>query len=115
MASFIIISGRSGSGKSTALHILEDLDYYCIDNLPASLIPELVGKAAGQGKTANMAVSIDARNIAADLQEFPTKFDQLRAAGITAKVIYLDSDSPTLVKRFSETRRKHPLTSGKTG
>ena len=115
MASFIIISGRSGSGKSTALHILEDLDYYCIDNLPASLIPELVGKAAGQGKTTNIAVSIDARNIAADLQEFPTKFDQLRAAGITAKVIYLDSDSPTLVKRFSETRRKHPLTSGKTG
>ncbi|MBT3427655.1 MAG: RNase adapter RapZ [Gammaproteobacteria bacterium] len=115
MASFIIISGRSGSGKSTALHILEDLDYYCIDNLPASLIPDLVGKAEGQRKTTNIAVSIDARNIATDLQEFPSKLDQLRAKGITPKVIYLDSASPTLVKRFSETRRKHPLTSSETG
>jgi len=115
MASFIIISGRSGSGKSTALHILEDLDYYCIDNLPASLIPDLLGKAEGQRKTTNIAVSIDARNIATDLQEFPSKLDQLRAEGITPKVIYLDSASPTLVKRFSETRRKHPLTSSETG
>ena len=115
MASFIIISGRSGSGKSTALHILEDLDYYCIDNLPASLIPDLVGKAEGQRKTTNIAVSIDARNIATDLQEFPSKLDQLRAKGITPKVIYLDSASPTLVKRFSETRRKHPLTSSEIG
>lgn len=115
MASFIIISGRSGSGKSTALHILEDLDYYCIDNLPASLIPDLVSKAEGQRKTTNIAVSIDARNIATDLQEFPAKLDQLRTQGITPKVIYLDSASPTLVKRFSETRRKHPLTSSETG
>ncbi len=115
MASFIIISGRSGSGKSTALHILEDLDYYCIDNLPASLIPDLIGKTEGQREKTNIAVSIDARNIATDLQEFPSKLNQLRADGITPKIIYLDSASPTLVKRFSETRRKHPLTTSETG
>ncbi len=109
----VIISGRSGSGKSTALHVLEDAGYNAIDNLPAGLLPALVHNAlrsAGQRDT-RMAVSIDARNSAADLQRFPEILLSLDRLDLDCEVIYLDALGPTLVKRFSETRRRHPLTS----
>jgi UPF0042 nucleotide-binding protein len=114
----VIISGRSGSGKSTALHMLEDLGYYCVDNLPVGLLPEFARHAqANAEKNARSdnsaqltAIGIDARNIGADLSRFPTLLEQI-PANIKVNIIYLDANSDTLIRRFSETRRKHPLTS----
>ncbi|MFT7688782.1 MAG: UPF0042 nucleotide-binding protein [Candidatus Azotimanducaceae bacterium] len=107
MISLIILSGRSGSGKSTALHVLEDLGYYCIDNLPASLLKPLITRLSTNNKLTKVSVSIDARNIAEDLANFPQEIENLK--DVDLQIVYLDSNSPTLVKRFSETRRKHPL------
>ncbi|MFT4718898.1 MAG: UPF0042 nucleotide-binding protein [Candidatus Azotimanducaceae bacterium] len=112
MISLIIISGRSGSGKSTALHVLEDMGYYCIDNLPVSLLEPLMQRLAKDNQDLNVAVSIDARNIAADLVLFPDIMRTIDPQTVSTKIVYLDSASPALVRRFSETRRKHPL-SGK--
>ncbi|MFK7912953.1 MAG: RNase adapter RapZ [Pseudomonadales bacterium] len=110
----IILSGRSGSGKSTALHALEDAGFNCIDNFPIELLQALMQNALSRddlpgSSVANQAVCIDART--ADLKDFPAILIALDAMGIDCQVIYLDALSPTLVKRFSETRRKHPLTS----
>ncbi len=115
MISLIIISGRSGSGKSTALHVLEDMGHYCIDNLPVSLLDPLIRRLASDQTNQNVAVSIDARNIAEDLDKFPEILEQFDADIVTVKIIYLDSASTTLFKRFSETRRKHPLSSKNRG
>ncbi|MCH7741052.1 MAG: RNase adapter RapZ [Proteobacteria bacterium] len=112
--SLIIISGRSGSGKSTALHVLEDMGYYCIDNLPVTLLRSLIERLAGDQSISNAAVSIDARNIAVDLVEFPEVVQSFDKKVVATKIIYLDSSSPALVKRFSETRRKHPLSDNNT-
>ena len=106
LISVIVISGRSGSGKSTALHVLEDMGFYCIDNLPVTLLPPLIDRLSIQPR---VAVSIDARNIAEDLSEFPDIIKDFDPSHVQTKVVYLDSSSPSLVKRFSETRRKHPL------
>ncbi|MCC5887887.1 MAG: RNase adapter RapZ [Gammaproteobacteria bacterium] len=106
----IIISGRSGSGKSTALHVLEDNGFNCIDNLPVGLLPALFASAGQDG--ANRAVSIDARNLPGDLERFPEILEDLQeAAGpnLAVEIIFLDADTTTLVRRFSETRRRHPL------
>ena len=109
----VIISGRSGSGKSTALHVLEDGGYNCIDNLPVGLLPALIHSALRdpEQRALRMAVSIDARNSAADLQRFPEILLSLDRMDLDCEVVYLDALGPTLVKRFSETRRRHPLTS----
>lgn len=107
----IIISGRSGSGKSTVLHVLEDNGFNCIDNLPVGLLPALSAHAAGP-ETTNCAVSIDARNLPGDLERFPEILEDLQqTAGpdLAVEVIFLDADTTTLVRRFSETRRRHPL------
>ena len=109
MISLIIISGRSGSGKSTALHVLEDMGYYCIDNLPVTLLRPLIERIANNDSIRSVAVSIDARNIAEDLVEFPDVVRTFDSKTVNTKIVYLDSASPSLVKRFSETRRKHPL------
>ncbi|TWI55389.1 UPF0042 nucleotide-binding protein [Pseudomonas duriflava] len=109
----IIVSGRSGSGKSTALNVLEDNGFYCIDNLPAGLLPELAERTllGSEGIQAKVALSIDARNLPSQLQRFPDLLGQVRARHIRVDVLYLDADDQTLLKRFSETRRRHPLTS----
>lgn len=109
----IIVSGRSGSGKSTALAVLEDNGFYCIDNLPASLLPDLSERALLHTELLQpqVAVSIDARNLPSQLKRFPELLDQLRLRNIQCDVLYLDADNATLLKRFSETRRRHPLTS----
>ncbi|MBT73039.1 MAG: RNase adapter RapZ [Gammaproteobacteria bacterium] len=105
-----IISGRSGSGKSTVLHILEDRGYYCIDNLPASLLPSLADRlSSGATGIPNIAVSIDARNISADLEKVPSIINALEEKDLLTEIIFLDANSQTLLKRFSESRRKHPL------
>ena len=115
----IIISGLSGSGKSVALQSLEDIGYYCIDNLPAMLLPEFCrsfSTTAVSDPTAprpGAAVSIDARN-----QHFLSTLDQTLAAleenNIVYRVLYLDAEETSLVQRYSETRRKHPLTGAAT-
>ncbi|EAT11092.1 RNase adapter RapZ [Bermanella marisrubri] len=106
----VIISGRSGSGKSTALNVLEDLGFYCIDNLPVMLLPTLMQQANQQGTgLVGMAVSIDARNIRSELGNFADIVSQLPNDCIL-EIIYLDAHVDTLLTRFSATRRKHPLT-----
>ncbi|QAX81860.1 RNase adapter RapZ [Candidatus Pseudomonas adelgestsugas] len=107
----IIVSGRSGSGKSTALNVLEDNGFYCIDNLPAGLLPELVERAMINTELTQLliAVSIDARNLPGHLERFPQLLEEVRAKHIHCDVLYLDADEETLLKRFSETRRRHPL------
>ena len=106
----VIISGRSGSGKSTALHQLEDLGYYCVDNLPAALLPQLAGELLGDHYSdfKGMAVCIDARNNSRDLSQVEAVLRSLPDS-IESKVVFLDAAEPKLIKRFSETRRKHPL------
>ena len=108
----IIVSGRSGSGKSTALDVLEDNGFYCIDNLPAGLLPELAERALLHTEVLQpqVAVSIDARNLPTHLQRFPELLAEVRARHIQCDVLYLDADEDTLLKRFSETRRRNPLT-----
>lgn len=111
---FLIISGTSGSGKSIALQVLEDLGYYCMDNLPASLLPDVARRASQKiehndnSQFHHYAVSIDSRNrdIIGDLHSTFTELDKL---DIPYRIIFLDADDSVLLKRYSETRRKHPL------
>ena len=111
-----IISGRSGSGKSTVLHILEDRGYYCIDNLPASLLHSLANRVfTGETDIPNVAVSIDARNISADLEQVPNIVNDLKSKNLPTEIIFLDANSQTLLKRFNESRRKHPLSDERIG
>jgi UPF0042 nucleotide-binding protein len=105
----IIISGRSGSGKSSALHLFEDEGFYAIDNLPVSLLPQLVEQLRSDSTANNkVAVCIDARNATKDLSRFGALLQAL-PADIHTEIIYLDADDDSLIKRFSETRRRHPL------
>jgi UPF0042 nucleotide-binding protein len=110
----IIISGRSGSGKSTALKVLEDGGYNCIDNFPINLLQSLVHNTLRDPVRRNslLAVCIDARG--QDLERFPEILLSIDRMDVDCQVIYLDALSPTLVKRFSETRRRHPLTNAQT-
>lgn len=108
VAKLVIVSGRSGSGKSTALHVLEDAGFYCIDNIPAVLLPQLLQQCAGEVSLSRTAVSIDARNVPGSLSRFGEIVASL-PPGFAVEVIYLDADDATLIKRFSETRRRHPL------
>jgi UPF0042 nucleotide-binding protein len=106
----IIVSGRSGSGKTTCLHVLEDIGYYCVDNIPASLLGALAQRLSDDNvQLSEVAVSIDARNVYEDLEQFPRIYQALRDAAIDCQIIFLDAADHTLLKRFSETRRKHPL------
>ena len=104
----VILSGRSGSGKTIALQALEDYDFFCIDNLPLSMMLALIDKLEPAEEA--IAVSIDARAVPGDLDEFSDIYKQLAASSHKIEVIYLDADDATLMKRFSETRRRHPLT-----
>lgn len=110
----VIISGRSGSGKSTVLNALEDAGFNCIDNFPVMLLQSLVHNTLRDTaqKNSSLAVCIDARN--RDLERFPEILMSIDRMDVDCEVIYLDARSPTLVKRFSETRRRHPLTNATT-
>ena len=108
----VIISGRSGSGKSTALNVLEDVGFTCIDNLPAGLLPDLIRQTQNDPNSIwpdKIAIGIDARNVVGRLRDQPAIIQQLKTDGIHCEVIFLDARSPVLIQRFSETRRKHPL------
>lgn len=108
----VIVTGLSGSGKSVALRTLEDLNFYCIDNLPAALMPSFAEQITGpqQGLYPRVAVGIDARNRPENLNRFSQVLAELRAADIDCEVVFLQADDETLLARFSETRRRHPLT-----
>ena len=100
------MSGLSGSGKSIALKVLEDAGYYCVDNLPATLLLEVVDflREAGHER---VAVSVDARSAA--LAALPERLARLKERGLDCRVLYLEANTPALLRRFSETRRRHPL------
>ena len=106
----VLISGLSGSGKSIALRVLEDSGYYCVDNLPAQLLEQTVDLLRRAGY-ANVAVSIDARTGGA-LDLLPGYLAALRRQGVDVRVLFLDAKTETLIKRFAETRRRHPLAKG---
>ena len=106
----VILSGRSGSGKTTALQALEDLGHYCVDNLPLGLLPILTEQLQREEHYVDrIAVGIDARNLPHQLSDFPAILDQLKALNMACEVVFLDAADDTLLKRFSSTRRKHPL------
>ncbi|MBT7953527.1 MAG: RNase adapter RapZ [Gammaproteobacteria bacterium] len=109
----VIVTGMSGAGKSVVLNTLEDLDYYCIDNLPVSLLDHLSSLVIGgkDGLPAQMAVGIDARNPAASLSSLPESIAQFKKEGIDTELVYMEAGDDVLTKRYSETRRKHPLSS----
>ncbi len=103
----ILITGMSGSGKSVALHALEDAGYYCVDNLPPELLISFV-QLEEQQKELRLAIAIDVRS-AASLHLMPEQLNALRDMGMSVKSIFLDATSDTLLRRYSESRRKHPL------
>ena len=116
-ANFLIVSGTSGSGKTIALQVLEDLGFYAIDNLPASLLPDLAARSASQPTSDDainrFAVSIDSRNHDID-RDLQTVFSQLDKLNVEHRIVFLDADDNVLLKRYSETRRKHPLSNKRT-
>ena len=109
----IVISGLSGAGKSVALHTLEDEGFYCIDNLPNSMLVDLARKMSQDPDTYDrVAVGIDARGEVDLLGQFQSSVVQVQSLGVDTRVVFLDAHDETLVTRFSETRRKHPLSKG---
>jgi len=107
----IVVSGLSGSGKSVALHVLEDLGYYCIDNLPAALLRSVIDevRSGDDGSTNLLAVGVDARNRQQDLETLPQLIEELRQQKIQTELLFLQSSDDVLLKRYSESRRRHPL------
>ncbi len=107
----IIVSGLSGSGKSVALNMLEDLGFFCIDNLPAALLTPLIAHAARgiEPSYARLAAGLDARNTAAEIGTVPTVVKDLQASGIRCEILFLVANDQELLRRFAETRRKHPM------
>lgn len=108
----VVLTGMSGGGKTVALRALEDFDFYCVDNLPAALIPALV-RAATQGQRGArqpIAVGVDIRNRAEDLLRMPGVLSQLAADHVRVRLLFLDSRDDVLIKRYADTRRRHPLT-----
>ena len=107
----VVLTGLSGSGKSVALGVLEDAGYYCVDNLPGRLLPELIDDLRHAGQT-QVAVSIDARTMHHDAdtrEELPSILTALKARGVQLRTLYLEASTETIVRRYSETRRRHPL------
>ena len=107
----IIVSGLSGAGKSVALHMLEDLGYYCIDNIPAALLKPFISHTVrGSEKIyERTAIGLDARNTDAEIASVPTLVDELERSGIDCEVLFLVANDDELLRRFAETRRAHPL------
>ena len=105
----VIVSGMSGSGKSVALNTFEDLGYYCVDNLPAELLPEFVRRMlAGDNAPEKIAVGIDARSLG-DLADVPEALSQVGAQGLDPKLLFFDTRDDVLLRRYADTRRRHPL------
>jgi RNase adapter protein RapZ len=109
----IIVSGLSGSGKSVALHLLEDIDFYCVDNIPAALLKAFISHTTrGTDEVyQRTAVGLDARNRPNEIDTIPALVGELRRSGIGCEVLFLHASDEVLLKRYAETRRKHPLVS----
>ena len=108
----IVVSGLSGSGKSVALHMLEDLSFYCIDNLPAALLKPFIAHTvrSAESSYARSAIGLDARNTAQEIATVPRLLDELKRSGIRCEVLFLVASDEELLRRFAETRRQHPMT-----
>ena len=106
----VLITGMSGSGKSVALHALEDAGYYCVDNLPPKLLQAFV-ELDPLHHTKRLAIAMDVRS-STSLPDLPSQLNTLRASGVVVKSLFLDATTDTLVRRYSETRRRHPLSQG---
>jgi len=117
MQRVVVVSGLSGSGKSVALNMLEDLGWFCIDNIPAGLLQALVAYTLADEERSypRLAVGLDARNRPEDLHDIPQLIADLRRSGIRCEVIYLHAEDEALLRRFAETRRRHPLSSDTVG
>jgi UPF0042 nucleotide-binding protein len=107
----VIVSGLSGSGKSVALHLLEDVGFYCIDNVPAALLGSVISQIVETADPfyENLAVGVDVRSRASDLESLPTLLQRFRSQGIRCEVIFLHADEESLLRRYAESRRPHPL------
>ena len=106
----LILSGLSGAGKSVGLHMLEDLGYYCIDNLPAALLKSLLQQIRETDSGVDrIAVGIDARNPEGDIEQLPAVVSEIRDSGVQTEIVFLQADDDVILKRFSESRRRHPL------
>lgn len=113
----VVVSGLSGSGKSVALHMLEDLGYYCIDNIPAALLTPLISHTVRSAEAAyeRIGVGLDARNTAAEIATVPKLIDELKKSGIQCEVLFLTASDDELLRRYAETRRKHPMSRSDVG
>jgi UPF0042 nucleotide-binding protein len=108
--SLVIVSGMSGSGKSVALNTFEDLGFYCVDNLPAELLPDFVRSVArDDGAPEKLAVGIDVRNRHTDLSNIPEWLSAVGALGLDPRLVFFDTTDAVLLKRYADTRRRHPL------
>ena len=107
--SLMIVSGMSGSGKSVALNTLEDLGFYCVDNLPADLLPEFVRRVTrGEDRPEKLAVGLDVRS-GGDLGTIPDVLSEVGALGLDPKLLFFDAEDDVLLRRYADTRRRHPL------
>jgi UPF0042 nucleotide-binding protein len=113
----VIVSGLSGSGKSVALHMLEDLGYYCVDNIPAGLLPMFIAHTVRSNEPSYQltAIGVDARNRPAEIASVPQLLSELKRSGLDCEVIFLRAEEESLLKRYSETRRRHPLSKDNLG
>jgi UPF0042 nucleotide-binding protein len=113
----IFLSGLSGSGKSVALHVLEDLDFYCVDNIPVALLQAFISHTVRSGSSVyqRTAVGIDARNQDIDIATVPALLGELKRSGIDCELLFLVANDEELLRRFAETRRKHPLSRADQG
>ncbi|HRH91787.1 MAG TPA: RNase adapter RapZ [Agitococcus sp.] len=114
MNNLLIVSGRSGSGKSSALNILEDLGYYCIDNLPLSLLPSLIVHLKSTSSIQKVGVGVDVRSLPDDFNNFHQVISDIEKLGIQTNILFLDARDDILIARFSSTRRRHPLSNQNT-
>jgi len=113
----VILSGLSGAGKSIALHMLEDLGFYCIDNIPAALLKPFISYTVRSPEPTyeRTAIGLDARNTAAEVASVPQLIDELKRSGLQVEVVFLIAGEDELLRRFAETRRRHPLSSATVG
>jgi UPF0042 nucleotide-binding protein len=108
----ILVSGLSGSGKSVALHMLEDAGFYCVDNIPAALLKTFISHTLrnNEAQYSRAAVGVDARNAAGEIETVPPLIEELKKSGIQCEIVFLLANDDELLRRFAETRRKHPMT-----
>jgi UPF0042 nucleotide-binding protein len=113
----VIVSGLSGSGKTVALHMLEDLGFYCIDNIPAALLKSFISHTlqAAESSYERVAVGLDARNTSTEIGTVPALVNELKASGLQCEVLFLISSDEEILSRFAETRRKHPMSGADVG